>query len=163
MKRISNKTTNTILGISVILLVLLCFMSIAKPINFEKQVAQRELVVKLHLLNIRKAENIYFHIYGYYTDSFDTLIAQKLLEDSVRYIPYSNGKQFNITTSSYVSKLGGTQSLMMCSARYEDYLNGLDEDDIANLTEEANQQNSFPGLKFGDITTPNGNAANWEQ
>ena len=42
------------------------------------------------------------------------------------------------------------------------HLSGLDENSIANLIEEANNAGRYPGLKIGDITTPNDNAGNWE-
>ena len=51
---------------------------------------------------------------------------------------------------------------MECYAGYDDYLSGLDAGSIANLTEEANNAGRYPGLKIGDITTPNDNAGNWE-
>lgn len=137
-------------------------MSVAKPISFDKQLAQREKVVKQQLLQIRDAENNFFRRYGHYTASFDSLTAQHFLADSLRYIPFSDGKQFKLVTSSYLSSSGKPQSLMMCSARYDDYLYGLDENNISTLTDEANQQGNFPGLKFGDLTAPNGNAASWE-
>ena len=46
-------------------------------------------------------------------------------------------------------------------AAYEDYLDGLDEEAIMNVTEEANYAGRFPGLKIGDITKDNDNAGNW--
>ncbi len=162
MKNLSNRTINVTLGTAAAILALLCILSIASPMQFEREKTQREAVVKQHLLLIRSAENRYMRRHGQYTGSLDSLVANGLLADSLRYIPYSNGKQFEIETSSSISASGKAQPLMVCSARYEDYLDGLDEADIANATEEANQQGLFPGLKFGDVTTPNGNAANWE-
>ena len=58
-------------------------------------------------------------------------------------------------------KSGKQIPLMECSAAYEDYLDGLDEEAIMNVTEEANYAGRFPGLKIGDITKDNDNAGNW--
>ena len=52
--------------------------------------------------------------------------------------------------------------LMECGAQYQQYLNGLDENSIANLVEAANEAGLYPGLKIGDLITPNNNAGNWE-
>ena len=51
---------------------------------------------------------------------------------------------------------------MECGATYNTYLQGLDENSIREITEEANERGEYPGMKFGDITTPNDNAGNWE-
>lgn len=51
---------------------------------------------------------------------------------------------------------------MECGTQYAVYLNGMDEKQIKDITEEANNRGDFPGLKIGDITTPNDNAGNWE-
>jgi hypothetical protein len=51
---------------------------------------------------------------------------------------------------------------MECGARYDEYLQGLDADEVSNLTDEAMGAGRFPGLKIGDLETPNNNAGNWE-
>ena len=50
---------------------------------------------------------------------------------------------------------------MECGAAYEDFLDGLDENAIQEITEQANYSGEYPGLKIGDITTDNNNAGNW--
>lgn len=51
---------------------------------------------------------------------------------------------------------------MECRAKYVDFLDGLDRNSVANVIEDANSSGGFPGLKIGDINTPNNNAGNWE-
>jgi hypothetical protein len=51
---------------------------------------------------------------------------------------------------------------MECGARYEQFLDGLDANSVANLIEEASAAGRYPGLKIGDIVQPNNNAGNWE-
>ena len=33
---------------------------------------------------------------------------------------------------------------------------------LYHLTDAAEKQSRYPGLKIGDLTTPNNNAGNWE-
>lgn len=161
MKTISDKTTNHILIAAVAVLALLCFFSIATPLKFDSERTERETAVKQRLLLIRSAEERFMRRHGYYTSSLDSLVQGRYLADSLRFIPFSGGKTFEIETSAHVSTSGKAQPLMECSARYADYLTGLDANSIAEITDEANSEGRFPGLKIGDITTPNGNAANW--
>lgn len=51
---------------------------------------------------------------------------------------------------------------MECGAEYKTYLQGLDKGMTDNLTEEAEAEGRYPGLKIGDLTTPNDNDGNWE-
>lgn len=57
---------------------------------------------------------------------------------------------------------GKTVSLMECGAPYQTYLQGLDEQAIATLIEDATKSGTYPGLKIGDLKTNNNNAGNWE-
>lgn len=160
MKRKIN--INYILGGCIVILAVLCILSIRQPINFEKEQTKREAVVKERLMHIRMAEERYRKIHGTYTGSFDNLIREKLLADSLRYIPFSDKKPFVLATSIQMSKSGRQIPLMECSAGYEDYLNGLNKNEIENLTEKANMTGQFPGLKIGDLTEDNNNVGNWQ-
>lgn len=50
---------------------------------------------------------------------------------------------------------------MECGATYKQYLDGLDKASVDELTQEANANGRFPGLKIGDTETPNDNVGNW--
>lgn len=158
----ANLRNNYLLAAGVLLLVVLCFLSIHSPMEFGKEQARREAVVKRRLIIIRAAENKYKAANGAYTNSMDTLIKAGLLADSLRYIPFAGNKEFTLTTSSTIGKTGKHIPLMECSAGYEEYLHGLDASAIAKLIEKANAAGLFPGLKFGDIAEPNDNVGNWE-
>ena len=58
-------------------------------------------------------------------------------------------------------RLLGGFPLMECGASYEDFLNGLDENAVQELIDNAMISGAYPGLKIGDITTDNNNAGNW--
>ncbi len=53
------KIVNLILGVCAALLLFICWHSISDTIGFDKEVAQREAVVKARLIDIRKAEEEY--------------------------------------------------------------------------------------------------------
>lgn len=82
--------------------------------------------------------------------------------DSLQYIPYSNNEIFELEKTIYVGRSGVTQNVMECRASYASYLYGMNAREIYNLTDAAEKQSRYPGLKIGDLLTPNNNAGNWE-
>ena len=158
LRKINN---NIVLGACVIVMMLLCILSISQPIRFDKQRANRETEVKEKLMLIRDAEERYKAKYGVYTGDFNTLVKAKYLKTDDTLIPYSDGKKFSLAATTIVSKSGKQTPLMECGAEYGDYLDGLDEDAIQEAIDKANYAGEYPGLKIGDITTDNNNAANW--
>ena len=159
MKRKIN--INYILGACATILFLLCLLSIYQPLHFQSELTKREAVVKERLIKIRTAEEKYKNRHGAYTGDFANLVKERLLADSLQYIPFSDGKRFSLAASTQVAKSGKQVPLMECAATYEDYLDGLNEDNIQEITEKANAMGNFPGLKIGDLTTDNNNAGNW--
>lgn len=140
----------------------ICIASIYRPVSFGKEQAKREIAVKRCLVKIRYAEEKYRSANGQYTDDLNKLVESQLIAKDIQYIPFSDGDKFNVTISSTVAKSGRTVPLMECSARYDQYLKGLDSNSIYNLNDEAAKSGRFGGLKIGDILTPNNNAGNWE-
>lgn len=158
---VNNRKINAVLVLVVAVLVVLCFMSVSRPMRFDSERAKREQVVKQWLLKIRTAETAYVKKHGLYCGSVDSLMAAGMLDGSLATIPYGGGKP-KIETSVTMSSSGKAQPLMECGVRYEDYLKGLDGNMISSITDDANAQGSYPGLKIGGLDAPNGNAANWE-
>ncbi|CCY02538.1 putative uncharacterized protein [Prevotella sp. CAG:924] len=156
------KNQNIILGFCVLVLVVLCWLSVERPMRFEREQAEREKAVKARLLHIRTAEERYRARKGVYTGDWATLIRAKLLADSLQYVPFSGKERFHLEASFVMGKSGRQVPVMQCGATYDQYLKGLDENAVANLTEKANMGGRFPGLMIGDITQPNENAGNWE-
>ena len=139
--------TPAILGGCVILLALLCVLSIGAPIHFdhERSTAEEQY----------RAQN------GVYAGSFKELAQNGLLPDSLSYIPYTDGIRFSLTATTLPGKSGRKIPVMQCAATYSQYLSGLDKTSIADLTEQANTNGQFPGLKIGDTDSPNDNTGNW--
>lgn len=153
---------NYILTFCVLALLAVCFLSIYKPIRFDEQRAMREQVVKERLVKIRLAEETYRKQHGVYAGQFKTLIQEGLLADSLTRIPFSQNEQFELAATVEIKGSGKQQALMECGAHYHQYLDGLDENSIANLTETADREGRYPGLRIGNLTTNNNNAGNWE-
>ncbi len=158
-KKISN---NIISGILAAALAVTCGLSVYSPIRFDKQRETRERAVKERLVKIRYAEEKYKKANGVYADDFAKLVKGGYLADSLQYIPFTENKKFDLSTNILTGKSGRQIPLMECAAGYEEYLSGLDDNGISNLIEEANNSGRYPGLKIGDVTTPNDNAGNWE-
>lgn len=152
---------NYILGACLAVLVTLCILSIRQPMHFRQEQERREQAVKERLLLIKSAEERYRARHGAYAGDFKTLVRGRYLADSLQYIPFSGGKKFSLAATTIVGKSGKQIPLMECGATYEDYLDGLNESNIQEVTEQANGAGLFPGLKIGDITTDNDNAGNW--
>ena len=159
MKRIKN---DIVLAIIAAVLAITCGVSIYAPIRFEKQQTARENAVKERLVKIRYAEEKYKRDNGVYTDDFADLIKGGYLADSLQYIPYGEGAVFELEKTVHVGRSGVVQNVMECRAPYAAYLKGLSEREIYNLTDAAEKQGRYPGLKIGDLMTPNNNAGNWE-
>ncbi len=82
--------------------------------------------------------------------------------DSIQYIPYGDGAVFELEKTIHVGRSGVTQNVMECRAPYSSYLKGMNDREVYNLTDAAEKQGRYPGLKIGDLVTPNNNAGNWE-
>lgn len=154
--------SNYILVLLAALLCVVCFMSVYSPMRFDGQQEVRERAVKERLLKIRSAEEKYRKLHGCYAGDFAALVNSGLLADSLRYIPFAEKRVFDLTSTTVTGKSGRVVPLMECGAKYNDYLDGLDENSIANLIEQANNAGRYPGLKIGDISSPTDNAGNWE-
>ena len=127
------KHHNLWLALCVLVLAVMCYMSISAPIKFKKEQQFREQAVISRLSKIRVAELSYCRDHKVYTGDFNVLIKGGYLADSLQYIPFSDGKRFDLAATVQVSKSGRQLPLAECGATYDTYLNGLDENSIANI------------------------------
>lgn len=97
-----------------------------------------------------------------WTSLADTLLQGKISADSLEYIPYGNGAKFELEKTIHIGRSGVITNVMECRAPYESYLSGMNEREIYNLSDAAEKMGRYPGLKIGDLVTPNNNAGNWE-
>lgn len=151
-----------ILSLCVAALVVVCFLSISRPMRFNEQREMRETAVKTRLVKIRNAAERYCKQYGTYASSLQELVQKGFLADSLQFIPFSENERFSLSTTTELAQSGRAVPLMECGALYQQYLNGLDENEIANLIAAASKAGRYPGLKIGDVSKANSNAGNWE-
>jgi len=79
---------------------------------------------------------------------------------NVRYVPFTDKVEFSLEAGK-ITKGGVAVSVIMVYAKYEDMLNGLNEQLIVNKIKSLEDIDKFPGLKFGSMTEPTIDG-NWE-
>ena len=92
----------------------------------------------------------------------DTVFPKGFNADSLRYVPFGNGAQFEMATRNDTAKSGAPFCLLEVKTPYEVYLNGMNAQEIANLKDLQTKLGRYCGLKIGDLGTANNNAGNWE-
>jgi len=93
----------------------------------------------------------------------DTVFGKNFAIDSIAYVPFGNGARFEMEARIFESAAGAIRiPLFEARTPFTVYLQGLDQQEIYNLIHARTVQEKFPGLKVGDIESPNNNAGNWE-
>lgn len=92
----------------------------------------------------------------------DTIFPRGFNADSLKYVPFGNGAQFEMYSKNDTTKSGAPIFLFQANTPYDVYLQGLDKQEIANLKDLQSKLGKYEGLMVGSIETPNNNAGNWE-
>lgn len=93
---------------------------------------------------------------------YDSLYHGRINPDSLRYVPYSNGKEFELSVSSDTSKTDVITHSFEAKVLFVDYLGpesyggGLDKQEIINLLEDCDDRGRYRGMKVDN------NSGNWE-
>ena len=92
----------------------------------------------------------------------DSLFKDVAIVDSMRYVPYTGGHQFEmgageVLTASKV-KVKVFEAKVHNNILYKD----LDRQLVINLNDDARKIERYPGLKVGSLDEANNNAGNWE-
>lgn len=83
--------------------------------------------------------------------------------DAIVEIPFSEGQRFEMEVNNdYKTSQGIRVPLFEARAPYESYLGDLNKQELVNLIDRENKLEHYPGLKVGDVFSPNNNAGNWE-
>lgn len=90
------------------------------------------------------------------------LFGENYSGDSLRYVPFSNGKEFEMGAGVITTASNVTIKVFEAKTPYEYYLQGLDNQEIINLKSMAVKYEKYPGLKVGDLVEANNYAGNWE-
>ena len=97
-----------------------------------------------------------------WTAVLDTIFPKGFNPDSMRYVPYGNGAQFEMAIKNDTAKSGAPFCLLEVKTPYETYLGGLDKQEIANMKDVQTKLGKYCGLMIGSLETANNNAGNWE-
>ena len=93
----------------------------------------------------------------------DTIYPKGFCPDSLRYIPFGNGAEFEMAVGCDSSNKSGTKIyLFEAKTPYTVYLNGMNKTELANIIDDQVKLDRYPGLKVGDAEIGNNNAGNWE-
>ena len=92
----------------------------------------------------------------------DTIFPKGFNADSLRYVPFGNGKQFEMASRQDTTKSGAPLNLFQAQTPYETYIGDLDKQQLLNLKDLQGKLGKYCGLRVGDIEQPNNNAGNWE-
>ena len=92
----------------------------------------------------------------------DTIFPKGFNDDSLRYVPFGNGKQFEMASRQDTTKSGAPLNLFQAQTPYETYMGDLDKQQLINLKDLQTKLGKYCGLRVGDIESPNNNAGNWE-
>ena len=95
--------------------------------------------------------------------ALDTLYPKGFNADSMRYVPFGNGAEFELRTGcDSSSKSGNKLYLFEAKTPYRTYLEGINKDELNNLIDFQQELGRYAGLKVGDAEVGNNNAGNWE-
>lgn len=92
----------------------------------------------------------------------DSLYKSGFPIDSLRYVPFTDGKQFHMEAGELLTGSKVVVQVFMCQVPNKVLLKGLDHQAIINLNDVAHQLDRYPGLQVGSMTEATNNAGNWE-
>ena len=122
-------------------------------INKAKETDNWKEVEKLGLTEFKR-DTIYIGV-------LDSLYSKKFNPDSIRYVPYTNGKhQFEMDIRADTLQ-SGPAKFFEVRTPYHVYLEGLDLQEIKNMTFVRRELNRYAGLKVGSLDEPL-TTGNWE-
>ncbi len=97
-----------------------------------------------------------------WVDLIDSLYHNRINPDSLRYVPYGKGVEFEMEIGCDTTKSGSFMFLFEARTPYTTFLKGIDDQELYNLIDEREQLGRYTGLKVGDAKSGNNNAGNWE-
>ena len=134
-----------------------------KPAVAKKKWQEAE---KAGLVKLNKAgdvEEFFFSRDTMWVSALDTLYPKGFNADSLRYVPFGAGAQFEMRTGcDSSSKSGFKVYLFEAKTPYRAYLEGINKDELNNLIDLQLELGRYTGLKVGDAEVGNNNAGNWE-
>ena len=81
----------------------------------------------------------------------DSLFGETYPVDSLKYVPFTDGKVFEIESNEILTSSNLMVQVVEVKAYYDDLLNGLNEQLITNYKDQKVTLTGFPGIKFGSL------------
>ena len=81
----------------------------------------------------------------------DSLFGKGFNSDSLQYVPFTEGVTFSMESGEILTSSNLTVQVVEASVMYDDLLNGLDRQLIANYKDERMKIVGFEGVKFGSM------------
>ena len=135
----------------------------AKPAVAKKKWQEAEKAGLVRLSKKGEVEEYFFSRDTFWVAAIDTLYPKGFNADSLRYVPFGNGAEFEMRTGCDSSgKSGNKLYLFEAKTLYRTYLEGINKDELNNLIDLQLELGRYPGLKVGDAEVGNNNAGNWE-
>ncbi len=98
-----------------------------------------------------------------YVPTYDSLWNNKSYPiEELKYIPFTDNVEFTLASGEVEASKIMVQ-VFECYAKYDDLLNGMDEQLVVNFIDERTTHERFDGLKVGSLEEATNNAGNWEQ
>ena len=135
----------------------------AKPAVAKRKWQEAEKAGLVKLNKKGEVEEYFFSRDTFWVAAIDTLYPKGFNVDSLRYVPFGNGAEFEMRTGcDSSSKSGNKLYLFEAKTPYKTYLEGINRDELNNLIDLQEELGRYAGLKVGDAEVGNNNAGNWE-
>ena len=92
----------------------------------------------------------------------DSLFSHRYPVDSLRYVPYTSGKKFDMGAGIVETGSKLKVDVFEASVSNDVLLHGMDRQLVINFNEEREKISGFAGLKVGSLDETTNNAGNWE-
>jgi hypothetical protein len=81
----------------------------------------------------------------------DSLFGKHFNVDSLRYVPYTEGVEFDMQSGEILTSSNLTVQVVEVSVLYNKLLNGMDRQLVVNYEDERDKIVGFKGVKFGSM------------
>jgi len=93
----------------------------------------------------------------------DSLFKASYPVDSLPFIPFVEGdEKFQMAAGIVTTGSGIKVQVFEAKVHNNNYLKGLEKQEIINLSDKTQKLERYPGLKVGSLEEANNNAGNWE-
>ncbi len=92
----------------------------------------------------------------------DSLFGKQYAIDSLKYVPFTDLEEYDMGAGIVETGSGVKVQVFEAKVHNNIYLNGLEQQEIDNLSDKTLKLERYPGLKVGSLTETNNNAGNWE-